>query len=309
LRKSSNSRGTGQKCQLSPWKFPFQKLKDKALLHFFESQTSSSTSHPHFPGDLMKPIVGIAVDIELAPKNGRLFSKCYQSYIDSVYRAGGFPQLIAPIEDDEYIRHIADSIDALVIPGGDDIDVREMGVDLHDCSRFIPVTKERFQFDRKLVREILLRRVPCLAVCYGAQLVNLMLGGEIIQDIPDMLPGAIPHKSSSTDSDQVHGLIIEPKTRLHNIFKASGGSVNSVHHQAIKTAGEGLKVTARAPDGVIEAIEAIDPRHYMIGVQWHPERCPFEEGGIKMFKDLVREAYNYHTRRTGSFSITGTDTL
>ena len=257
----------------------------------------------------MKPVIAIAVDIEVAPKNNRLFSKCYQTYIESVFKAGGIPRLIAPIDDDDYIHDIADTIDALVIPGGDDIDPRALGKELYECERFVPVTKERFQFDRKLVHDALLHRLPILAVCYGAQLINLMLGGDIIQDIPDMLPEAQRHSSSKSREETVHGLHIEKNSRLHKIFGSTTGQVNSVHHQSIRVPGQGLKITARAPDGVIEGIESIDQSHYLIGVQWHPERCPFNEGGMAMFQDLVREARSYKAQKSGSFSITGTDTI
>lgn len=257
----------------------------------------------------MKALIGITVDIEVAPKNGRLFSKCYQTYIDSVFRAGGIPYLIAPVNDPDYIAHVADQIDALVIPGGDDIDPRYLGKELYECERYVPVTRERFEFDRKLVHDVLLRRIPMLAVCYGAQLVNLMLGGDIIQDIPDMVPDAHRHQSDTAAEDHTHDLIIEEGSRLHKIFKGNKGRINSVHHQAVKTVGSGLKVTARAPDGIIEAIEAEDPKHYLLGLQWHPERCPFKEGGEDVFVDLVREASRSKSQRAGRISITGTDTI
>lgn len=257
----------------------------------------------------MKALIGISVDIEVAPKNGRLFSKCYQTYVDAVFRAGGIPYLIAPVNDPDYIAQVADQIDALVIPGGDDIDPRFFNKDLYECERYVPVTRERFEFDRNLVQEVLLRRLPMLAVCYGAQLVNLMLGGDIIQDIPELVPEADRHHSEPGPKDHTHELLIEEGSRVHRIFKGDKGRINSVHHQAIKSVGEGLKVTARAPDGIIEAIEAQDPKHYLLGLQWHPERCSFKEGGDDVFTDLVREASRSKSQRAGRVSITGTDTI
>ena len=232
----------------------------------------------------MRPVIGIEVDIEESSSNRRLYTKCYQTYIDAIWRAGGMPRLIAPIEELEYLSVVIAEIDGLVIPGGDDIAARHFGAEPHPCERTTLVREERVSFGRRLVEACLGRRKAILGICYGAQLVNVVLGGSIYQDLADLRPGSDAHKSDG-DADLRHRVELAEGSALSKMFGRRHVEVNSVHHQAIERAGSGLVVSARAPDGVIEAVEC--PERSVYAVQWHPERPSCGPSGPELFRAFV----------------------
>ena len=133
------------------------------------------------------------------------------------------------------------------------------------------VTKPlRTSFETEVLRSALGRNMPVLGICGGQQLLNVVLGGTLIQHIPDEVNGGIAHEQPNIRTEAGHTVRVEKNTLLHRICGADELSVNSSHHQAVKTVGPGVIVDAIAPDGVIEGIE--DPRYrYCLGVQWHPE--------------------------------------
>lgn len=242
-----------------------------------------------------RPIIGIEVDVEAAPKHGRLFSKCYKTYSDAVWRVGGHPMLIAPVDDEAYVSQVIRSISGLVVPGGDDIDPRFYGEPAHECSRFVSITRARYDFGCRLVRAALAAKLPFLGVCYGAQLLNLLRGGRTIQDLEDHRPGSMAHKSEDSSIDLVHDMSLAADSRLAKILGPGPVQINSVHHQAVETVGTGLKAVAWAPDGVIEAIEG--ESEFLLGVQWHPERGGCEPSGDTLFAALVEAAREYMAAR------------
>lgn len=231
----------------------------------------------------MRPVIGIEVDLERSEANGRLFAKCYQTYFEAIWRAGGRPQIIAPILEDAYIEELVPGLNGLVIPGGDDILPAWLGHEAPPCPAVVPVTRERFDFGMALVRAAAAARLPTLGVCYGAQLLNVALGGSIHQDIPE----AADHKSGDAAFDLDHDIQIEAGSVLAAVL-GERARVNSVHHQAIDAPAPGLRVSARAPDGVVEAVE--DPAGFFMGVQWHPERDSCGASGPRLFEALVAAA-------------------
>jgi putative glutamine amidotransferase len=143
---------------------------------------------------------------------------------------------------------------------------------------------------------------PVLAVCYGAQLLNVHLGGTLLQDIPIETQTTIDHDQDEDGNDGRHAVRIEGGHLAEVAGQAHGGGeaqVNSSHHQAILQLGRGLRVTARAPDGVVEAIEWEGGRDWVVGVQWHPERMHGDALADALFRRLVSEA------RTGALSGRG----
>jgi putative glutamine amidotransferase len=129
---------------------------------------------------------------------------------------------------------------------------------------------------------------PLLAICRGPQLLNVAFGGTLIQDIPDEVPGALGHNAESERDSRVHPISIEPGSRAAAAVGATSVSVNSLHHQSVKRPGEGLRVTARAPDGVIEAVEWDGDDWWALAVQWHPEEMdgsaePWDRGLFRAF--------------------------
>jgi putative glutamine amidotransferase len=185
-------------------------------------------------------------------------------YADAVAEAGGEPvHLAEPSAAGAALGGLA----GLLVPGGGDF-VPERpyppGV------AFDPVPPAQLASERALVREALARGVPVLGICYGMQLLADVAGGSFVYDIPSDRPGASAHRLPEPDGR--HTIEIAPGSRLAALLGAGTIAVNSTHHQAVDAPGRGMRVAARAADGIVEAIELADPERFALGVQWHPER-------------------------------------
>ena len=213
----------------------------------------------------MRPLIGIppVFDDRGALRPGRALHRLDARYPRAVETAGG-TAILLPLQADA--AALANRLDGLLIPGGGDFEPQRSypaGVE------FDPVSPEQLDFDGRLLARALERGIPVLGICYGMQLLALHHGGRLIYDLPTDLPEAGPHRLAGPGAR--HALHIEPATRLAELLARSGAAVNSQHHQAVAEAGAGLRVGARAEDGVIEAIERAEGP-FCLGVQWHPER-------------------------------------
>jgi putative glutamine amidotransferase len=186
--------------------------------------------------------------------------------------AGAEPRRLEIGRDDP--ADVIRSADALLLPGGGDVDPALYGESRHPT--FDPPEAGRDGFEMDLARRARELDMPILAICRGMQLLNVAWGGSLIQDIPDQVPGALGHVKREPADAVAHDVRVDGSSRLAQLLSRgmlpSEGPhpVNSRHHQAIKRVGEGLVVTAVAPDGVIEAVE--DPSMtFCVAVQWHPE--------------------------------------
>lgn len=215
----------------------------------------------------MRPIIGLTVSIQTDEK--KLFTPT--SYPSAIIAAGGIPVLLNITRDPEQIAQYADLVDGVLFSGGDDVDPAAYGEAQHwSCGDISPM---RDEFEMQLLRTLLEKHPdkPILAICRGEQLVNVALGGTLYQDLHSQLPDCIRHHQQQISVYASHKAELVPGTRLHAIYGADEVAVNSFHHQAVKEVGKGLIVSARAADGVIEAVEM--PEHpYFVAVQWHPER-------------------------------------
>ena len=192
---------------------------------------------------------------------------------------GGIP-VVLPCTDgsaqkiDEYLE----LIDGLLMPGGPDIPPSEWGEEPHPTTNVLD--DERFQFEKALISAWINRTdKPLLGVCLGSQWVNVAQGGSLVQDIPSAF--------GSNHRGTTHAVNLEPESRLSEIFGETEFEVNSFHHQAVRDLGQGLRIVARSPDGVVEALETTDPNRFLIGVQWHPERMPESALQTKLFEAFV----------------------
>jgi putative glutamine amidotransferase len=191
-------------------------------------------------------------------------------YEEAVRRAGGDPHVVAP--DSHSVEEVLTGADAVLLPGGSDINPSIYGEAPHE--QFDAAEPGRDAFEVALARRALEADLPLLAICRGVQLLNVACGGTLFQDIPDQVPNALNHNVRDTPVSIAHDVWMTSGSLVERVMRdrldGDTYAVNSRHHQAVKTVGEGLVVSATAPDGVIEAIE--DPtKRFCLGVQWHPE--------------------------------------
>ena len=219
-------------------------------------------------GSKSRPVIGVTLDSEEPGGYSKLpWYALRQNYTDAVERAGGLPFLL-PHQPDEAEAYL-DRIDGLVVTGGAfDVDPSLFGAETRHAT--VKLKTRRTAFELAITKGALARNMPVLGICGGQQLLNVVLGGTLIQHIPDEVKSTIAHEQTNVRTEAGHTVRVERNTLLHRICGADELSVNSAHHQAVKAVGPGVVVDAVAPDGVIEGIE--DPRYrYCLGVQWHPE--------------------------------------
>jgi len=225
-------------------------------------------------------------------------------YAAGVASAGGEPVVVstfdAPDHDDEEIEVVAsvsphdssvlDGAVGLVLPGGGDIDPSWYGATPHPRTR--NVSHRRDQFEHTLLEDALAKDMPVLAICHGMQMLNVHLGGTLIQNLGDN-PRNLNHDEDLPRADPVHGIRIKADSRLAGIFGAPSAEVNSHHHQGLDRVAGPLGEVAWADDGVLEAVES-DEHSWVIGVQWHPEMMAASDAGeMRLFKSFVQATRTY----------------
>lgn len=207
----------------------------------------------------MRPLIGIGT----AREDGRDAQR--RDYADAVASAGGAPVLLPGVDEAGAIETIAERLDGLIIPGGPGI---VAGVSAALPGDLEPTPRERARFDEALARSFLRSGKPILGICYGMQLLNVLEGGTLYADVMEEVEGTFAH--SQKRGAERHDIRLEPGSALEALFGRQTLTVNSRHIQAVRDVAPGFRVSARAPDGVIEAIETEGAR--VIGVQFHPER-------------------------------------
>ena len=235
---------------------------------------------------MAQPLIGLTLDHE--PPGGWSKYPWYairENYCNAVRNAGGLPVLLPHMPDDAPLY--LDRIDGLVVTGGGfDVDPALFGAESRHPS--VKTKDRRTAFELAAARLALDRDLPVLGICGGQQLLNVALGGALIQHIPDEVPDALPHRQPNPRDEPGHAVDIVAGTLLHRITGMARLEVNSAHHQAVKTAGPGVVIDAVAEDGVVEGIE--DPRRrFCLGVQWHPE-FELSEGDRRIFRALIEAA-------------------
>ena len=217
-------------------------------------------------GKFDAPLIGIA-------------SLTNDTYVQAVKKAGGVP-IVLPNGDgsSDKIAEYIELLDGLIMPGGADIPPSEWGEEPHSTTRVLE--DNRYLFEKALITAWIKKtNKPLLGICLGSQWINVVHGGSLIQDIPSKF--GVNHRGVT------HQVTLESNSRLSKIFGETELVVNSLHHQAVGRLGEGLRLVAKSPNGIIEATETIDPDRFLIGVQWHPEEMapkdPLQEKLLKAF--------------------------
>ena len=207
----------------------------------------------------------------MTPTIGVTPCRSLPDYLESIRRAGGEPQVIDPASG--AIEAQTAGIHGLLLTGGTDIDPARYGEAPHPSLANVDTARDEFEV--AVVNAARERKLPVFGICRGLQLVNVALGGTLIQDIPSELPGSLEHSVPTPQNAVAHEVWVTKGSLLYSLMQeqlAEGDAcdVNSRHHQAIKRLASGFEVTATAPDGVIEAIEC-SRGTFCLGVQWHPE--------------------------------------
>lgn len=249
--------------------------------------------------DLITPVIGITLDSESGGDGQYSKFPWYalrQNYVSAVIQAGGLP-LLLPHEIDLLPIYL-DDIDGLLVTGGAfDVDPTMYGVGNRHAS---VVTKDqRTRFEMGMLQGAMKRDVPVLGICGGQQLLHVALGGQLIQHIPDELPNALAHEQPNPRDETGHDVEIVTGTLLHDIIGETHIAVNSAHHQAARDEPAGVKINARAPDGVIEGCEAIN-LSFCLGVQWHPE-FEITNADTRILAAFVQAAREYAEKREGEY--------
>lgn len=234
----------------------------------------------------MPPIIGLNTTFEMDPAGG--LTAIHPRYWESIVAAGGVPMLLPQLSSPDDIRAALDRVDAFVMIGGYDIPGERFGQ--KTVPTVIPVEPKREQADFKLLNILLESTIPTLAICLAFQELNVLRGGTLYQDVLfDGPPTNIRHYSKNGEYPR-HEIDVAPDSLLAEAIGGAGKhTVNSSHHQAIAKLGAGLRATATAPDGIVEAIE-VEGHPYFLAVQWHPERMPESREQQQLFKALTQKA-------------------
>ncbi len=229
---------------------------------------------------MKKPIIGITAITA--------FDEAYHSqrvtYSQAVWNAGGEAILLPTNPDKRNCAQIVNMIDGLLVPGGPDIDpnLYHEAV-LPACGKFCRYEDE---YDMELIKETVKQGKPVLAICRGMQVINVLYGGTLYQDIPSQYETDIQHSRVVKDVEIYHTATLDKDSILANILGSwDNVKVNSSHHQSVKDLADGFKIVGKAPDGIVEAMENKDAP--ILCVQWHPERMQDKEMFRKLFADFI----------------------
>lgn len=231
----------------------------------------------------MKPIILICAVRNL--KDSKKQFLIHESYVNAIRATGGTP-ILAPITNDlNEIKSFVSMCDGLLLPGGED--VSPMLLNEEPIRGIGYVSEERDRFEFMLFKEAKKQNKPVLGICKGCQIIALSTGGKIYQDIFTQHPNTIEHSQPEEQLGELfHTVSLDDNSKLYKLFKSKKIRVNSWHHQAVLSVGEGMKITAKSSDGIIEGIESIDDS--IIGVQWHPEllfqKYPEQ---LSIYKELI----------------------
>lgn len=242
------------------------------------------------------PLIGITLDSSIPDSTGKhagysqyAWYAVREKYPSAVAQAGGLPLMLS--HEENFIDTYLSFLQGLIITGGRfDIDPSLYGDEVIHPSVILNPKRTHFEFT--LLKKALQKNLPILGICGGQQLLNVAFGGTLIQDILSEHFGLLPHYSEAHPlHTEAHLVSVHKNTQLSEILSTSSFYVNSAHHQAVKTLGHNLKISAESPDGLIEAFESTI-HSFVMGIQWHPEFLLGTES-YKIFEAFIKEARVY----------------
>lgn len=233
----------------------------------------------------MKPLIGIPTRTQTI--DHIVFHSLASTYTRALELAGSAPILVPLRLDEETLRAIFAHLDGLLLAGGIDLHPSEYGEEVEPfCGNVDP---ERDAVELRLTRWAMEKAMPILGICRGIQTLNVAAGGSLYQDIPAQIENSLHHSHRQGDpyALRVHPIEIAPRSRLAHALGETRVGVNSLHHQSVKQVAPGFHIVARAPDGVIEGIEANAGR-FALGVQFHPEWLIDDARMVRLFQEFVQ---------------------
>jgi len=241
------------------------------------------------PGNSNKPRVGIPWRTSDEERKGE--REKLDNYFEAVRRGGGEPTDISLNQPAEKLAAQIEQLDGFVLPGSPaDVEPGRYGAERHAKTKTVDPARDLT--DSTILDHAIAEHKPVLAICYGCQILNVHQRGTLVQDIPAERPGKEVHGNTdlaakAKKGDAAHDATLAAGSRLAQLAGAERVHINSSHHQAIDRPGEGLRVTARSAEGIVEGVELEDEKNWVVGVQWHPERMPDDAFARKLFGDFV----------------------
>lgn len=230
--------------------------------------------------EIRKPVIGITA---VASFDEKMHSQRV-TYAQAIWEAGGEAILLPCNPDKSNCKQIVCMLDGLLAPGGHDIAPELYGEQIDEACGIYTLYED--DYDMELIKEAVSQKKPVFGICRGMQIINVLYGGTLYQDIPTQYSEELLHTRVTPDEENFHTVDIEKNSYLAKVLGVTEAvQVNTSHHQAVKDVAEGFVVTAKAPDGIIEAIENTDAS--VLCVQWHPERLQNMEIYQKLMKDFV----------------------
>lgn len=247
----------------------------------------------------MRPLIGITTS-DVYAERGKLYHRAYALNAHAIADAGGLPVYIPTGLDEATLREVYERLDAVLLPGGPDVDPSEYGQERHPQTKIIDVPRDALELT--LARWTVADDRPLFGICRGHQVMNVALGGTLVQDIPSQVETTLTHDlpDEYPRDTRLHDVAIEPNSRLAAILGTTQVTVNSLHHQSVERVAPGVNLTAQAPDGVVEAIEMPD-KHFVLSVQWHPEDL-YENDDMmrRLFEEFVSAAHESAARESAA---------
>lgn len=245
----------------------------------------------------MRPLIGVTAYTRINQETGWQYDVSYAQNALAVERAGGLPVLVPSTLSMESLRAIYERLDGVLLPGGGDVDPKYYQQDAHPTVHLVDDDRDRTEI--AMTQWAVQDDVPVFGICRGIQVMNVALGGTLVQDIPSQVQTELIHDipNDKPRSTRLHAVKLDESSRLARITGANLLEVNSLHHQAIGTPAPVIRVTAHAPDGVIEAMEIPD-KHFAMAVQWHPEDMGDDERMRRIFENFVEAARQRMMRKT-----------
>ncbi len=247
----------------------------------------------------MRPIIGIPAQADYREKSGRPIYGNNRAYIHAVESAGGIPVLIPMLYDASLLEPLLDRLDGLLLSGGVDIQPIRYHEEPHPLLDAVDEPLDELEF--AVTAWALQRDMPVLGVCRGMQLLNIALGGSLYQDIAAQCPGSMKHSRRELPRNTlIHNIHIEAGSVMENVLGANEIWINSLHHQAVKEPGKGVRISGRAEDGIAELME-VEGYRFVLGIQGHPEELyTIEPACARLFAVFVKACSDYRASVEGN---------